>query len=180
MVSERRVKVFAFGSNLDFEQMKRRCPSVRTVGAAWLPHQRLVFVGYSRSWGGSVATVIEAPGEITQGTIYSITDNDLKTLDACEGHPRHYVRQRGIVVRYSDDAIILGVWFYKLDSEDVGAPSVKYVAAIHRGYKRWGFNRKQLKNAIRFSRRRYEARQLAQLEELRQSEFEWGEDDSLI
>jgi len=49
---------FAYGSNLDGAQMRRRCPSARLVGAAILDGYRLGFAGQSAAWGGGVATVV--------------------------------------------------------------------------------------------------------------------------
>lgn len=49
---------FAYGSNLDGAQMRRRCPSARLVGAAILDGYRLGFAGQSAALGGGVATVV--------------------------------------------------------------------------------------------------------------------------
>ena len=49
---------FAFGSNLDTEQMRTRCPGSRPQAAAVLPGFRLGFAGTSSTWGGGVATVV--------------------------------------------------------------------------------------------------------------------------
>ncbi len=48
---------FTYGSNLDTEQMKRRCPGslVRDVGR--LKGYRLGFTCFSRGWGGGVAVL---------------------------------------------------------------------------------------------------------------------------
>src|SRR5436309_7522291 len=43
---------FAYGSNLDPEQMSARCPSHRVIGLAELKEHRLVFPLFSPRWGG--------------------------------------------------------------------------------------------------------------------------------
>ena len=55
-------RYFAFGSNLDQEQMRARCPSAKLLGPAVLPGHALAFAGYSHRWGGAVAT---AGGAVT-------------------------------------------------------------------------------------------------------------------
>jgi len=80
-------KIKAYGSNLDRQQMRRRCPGARAVGPAWLPGHQLAFAGYSASWGGGVGTVIPSPGEVVPGLLYEVGAEDLRTLDAFEGHP---------------------------------------------------------------------------------------------
>lgn len=149
-----RVRVFAFGSNLDWHQMRRRCPSAKPMTQAIFHDARLAFTGYSRGWGGGVATLVDAPGRVTIGMVYTITQEDLVVLDACEGHPRHYVRERCEVVAPGGRPFT--AWSYFLE-RDYSVPSPRYVAAIRRGYDHWGFNRRLLRNAVRFTRRRYQA-----------------------
>jgi len=76
---------FAYGSNLDPEQMKSRCPSHRVVGLAELKEHRLVFPLFSQRWGGGVASVQPAHGASVWGMLYELTDADLAALDAIEG-----------------------------------------------------------------------------------------------
>ncbi len=170
-----RIKIFAFGSNLDYPQMRRRCPSTRVIGPAGLKHHRLAFVGRSRSWGGAVATITDAPGKFTAGMVYSITVRDLQVLDACEGHPRYYIREYAKVQMLKTNKTS-PVWLYRLD-QDFAPPTPEYVAAIRRGYEKWGFDRKWLRNAIRFSRRRFEAELRMRLEAIDQMELSWFDDD---
>lgn len=172
-----RVRVFAFGSNLDYSQMRRRCPSVRVIGPAGLPHHRLAFVGRSRSWGGAVATVTDAPGKLTAGMVFSINREDLRVLDACEGHPVFYVREM-VKVHMLNSKKEQCVWTYRLD-RDFAPPTPEYVSAIRRGYVKWGFDKKWLKNAVQFSRRRFDAElKLARSFDTQQRAFEWLRDQN--
>lgn len=76
---------FAYGSNLDPEQMTARCPSHRVVGLAALREHRLAFPLFSQKWRSGVAGVQPAHGETVWGVVYDLADQDLAALDAIEG-----------------------------------------------------------------------------------------------
>ena len=80
---------FAYGSNLDWRQMKCRCRSARSVGRARLNGYRLDFTHESSNRGCGVADVIAQPSSIVWGVLYEIPDDyDVARLDASEGyHP---------------------------------------------------------------------------------------------
>lgn len=77
---------FAYGSNLDPEQMKRRCPGHTVVGLAALHEHRLAFPLTSHDWGGGVASVVPSHGTSVWGVVYDLTDEDLAALDRYEGY----------------------------------------------------------------------------------------------
>jgi hypothetical protein len=54
---------FVYGSNLDAEQMKRRCPDSKVLVSGCLRGYRLDFTKYSTKWVGGVADVVVAPTE---------------------------------------------------------------------------------------------------------------------
>lgn len=147
--------VFAYGSNLAWDQMKARCPSARVVGAAALVGYRLAFVGWSARWRGAVATVIPSSGNLTAGMVYRVSWPDLLQLDRFEGAPHKYTREP-CHVRMLGTEDEIEVDTYVLDREH-GHPSIAYVETIRRGFKRWGFDPRWLSNAVRFSRRRAES-----------------------
>jgi gamma-glutamylcyclotransferase len=73
---------FAYGSNMNREQLLGRCVRPVVIGAAVLPHHRLAFHGYSRVWDGGMATVVSAPGQKVWGVVYELTVADWDRLDA--------------------------------------------------------------------------------------------------
>jgi gamma-glutamylcyclotransferase (GGCT)/AIG2-like uncharacterized protein YtfP len=77
---------FAFGSNLNPEQMSVRCPGHKVVGLAALRDHRLVFPVVSRDWGGGVAGVQVAHGSIVWGVVYDLDDAQIASLDRYEGY----------------------------------------------------------------------------------------------
>ena len=88
----RQVIVFAYGSNLDDQQMRSRCASARIEARAVLPNHALAFGGFSQRWGGAVASVVPEPGARVEGLLYRITSPDLRALDRHEGFPFAYER----------------------------------------------------------------------------------------
>jgi hypothetical protein len=75
---------FAFGSNLDAEQMAQRCPGSRAGFRARLCDHRIAFTHPSRRWGGGAADVIPAAGHDVWGLVWELTDTDLERLDGYE------------------------------------------------------------------------------------------------
>ena len=80
-----RVRYFAYGSNLDREQMAKRCPSSRALHRARLKDHRLDFTYFSSRWVGGAADVVLHFGEAVWGIIYEMDAEDLSRLDRFEG-----------------------------------------------------------------------------------------------
>ena len=134
---------FAYGSNLDAEQMSRRCPGARVVGLAELRDHRLTFPLTSHDWGGGVASVGVAHGEGGWGVVYELGDPELASLDTYEGcvapGDQHNVYDREAtsvqLVRADDGSFArrLRVWIYLARTSNPSAPSRRYLDAIVRG-----------------------------------------------
>jgi hypothetical protein len=76
---------FAYGSNLNPEQLAERCPGHRVVGRAVLRDHVLRFRGYGRDWEGAVATVEPRPGSDVHGVVFALTRAHYDALDGYEG-----------------------------------------------------------------------------------------------
>lgn len=127
---------FAYGSNLWVQQMERRCPSSRLVGAARLYDHRLTFFGERSGWGeGGVADGEPAPGEVLEGAVYTLPDHDLLALD---NHEDQYERTRR-VVELETGAI--EAWVYRrATGEGFKFPAPRYLSAIAYGYGQHGLD----------------------------------------
>ncbi len=140
--------VFAFGSNLREEQMRARCPSARAVEVGLLAGHSLAFVGFSRGWGGAVATVVPAEHDAVDGVVYRISNDDLLRLDAFEGAPHVYERKacaiKGAKLTYR-------AWVYAHQRPFPGAPSYRYLAAIVEGRVRAGLDAEPIVQAAEAS-----------------------------
>ena len=73
---------FAYGSNLNPEQIRRRIPEARAVGRATLRGWRLVERLY--------ADIERSRGSRVEGVLYLVTKTELHRLDLYEGYPNVY------------------------------------------------------------------------------------------
>jgi gamma-glutamylcyclotransferase (GGCT)/AIG2-like uncharacterized protein YtfP len=145
----RRVNVFAYGSNVDQDQMRSRCPSARLVGVATLRGHAMAFAGYSASRCGPVATVFKCDALDVPGALYSITHDDLARLDRFEGVPWMYTRTSAWVIANGKRR---RAEIYRLRSEQfargLGTPSPAYLGLIVRAYHGLGLSKESLSIAI--------------------------------
>ena len=127
---------FAYGSNLNVEQMKRRCPSAEIVCNAKLMDYQIGFPRTHRNWSGGVASVLEEKHKFVEGVIYKITDEDLVKLDHMENvEGGEYFRLKKEFVNTSDE--IVESWIY-IAHQMEGAPfhpSNEYIETIIKGAK---------------------------------------------
>jgi hypothetical protein len=76
---------FAYGSNMNEEQMQKRCPNAKPIGKAILKDHKIAFTRESNKWKCAVADILVSPGDNVWGVLYSITEEDLSNLDKHEG-----------------------------------------------------------------------------------------------
>ncbi len=136
---------FAYGSNLDLEQMRERCPRSEPLFAARLRRHRLAFAGYSSLWDGGVATLVADPFGHVDGLVYALTDRDIAALDRWEGHPNVYRRER-VVVRAQGRS--MNALTYIRSADPPASPSEAYLARIERAYRQHEFNVEALREAL--------------------------------
>lgn len=142
------VLYFAYGSNLDGEQMRTRCPSARRVSTAVLRGVSIAFDGHSVSRGGPVATLVETPKGETPGLVYEVSAEDMSKLDRHEGAPTFYRRVTCSVELPSGKS--REVHTYVLARAMTRrAPAKDYYRIIADAYKRLGFNKGPLVAAAR-------------------------------
>ncbi len=80
-----RLHYFAYGSNLDADQMAERCPGSVPVCRAELRGFRLDFTWLSRRWGGGAADIVPQAEASVWGVLYALGADDLERLDGFEG-----------------------------------------------------------------------------------------------
>ena len=97
---------FAYGSNINLEQMAVRCPAAQVVGPAVLDGYELLFRGNRRGTG--VATIEPLPGSQVHGLLWKLTPECERSLDVYEGYPRLYEKEN-ITVRTGDgkDVVVM-------------------------------------------------------------------------
>lgn len=120
----------AYGSNLDKEQMGRRCPGARPVYSGILKNWQLIYRG---SKTGSYATIRYKKGFSVPVGVWEITGNDERSLDRYEGYPTFYQKQN-VFVHLSDGTRVKGMVYIMRKDALPGTPSLQYVRTIARGY----------------------------------------------
>ena len=91
---------FAYGSNMDEEQMQYRCPDAVKVGHAMLPCFRCAIDS------ARVATVINAPTASVEGILWEISPEDERSLDIYEGVRSGCYSKRYLSVCMKDGSLI--------------------------------------------------------------------------
>ena len=127
---------FAYASNLNRKQMSERCPDAIPKFVATLPNHKLIFTGWSRKWGGGIASIKLYKGEKVAGAIYEISERCLRVLDEREGYPAIYDRKNVIVSRDVGEPVE-AVTYVKIEQSDETQPSTEYMAMLKLGYKDW-------------------------------------------
>ena len=72
---------FAYGSNMNLAQIKKRCSSPKVLGTARLPGYKLGFYGYSGIWDGAQETVVTDLKSEVWGVLYELQFFDFEQLD---------------------------------------------------------------------------------------------------
>ena len=84
------VYCIAYGSNLNEERMKKRCPKAEPFGTSVIYGYRLLF---KQSRTGAYATIEQDANCKVPVVIYRMTPSDEAKLDRFEGTPRYYRKQ---------------------------------------------------------------------------------------
>jgi hypothetical protein len=134
---------FAYGSNLDTDQMRERCPGLQLVGVAMLRDHKLTFPLFSEGWGGGVVSVQLSHGKDVWGVLYELGEEDLRALDAQEGFrtpgDAHNLYEREPIwvelVRPEDGSVPRRVrcWIYLARTANPSLPSRRYMDTVLKG-----------------------------------------------
>ena len=126
---------FAYGSNMDREQMAYRCPQAKVVKTVRLENYRLAYRG------AGYATILPESGSHVDGVLWSITTIDEISLDRYEGFPRHYAKQPITVTAKDGTEIQAMVYVMQPPMRDrPRLPSQHYFDIVLRGKQQFGFS----------------------------------------
>ena len=139
----------AYGSNLNLEQMARRCPTAKVVGSTTLKNYRLMFRGGSHT---AVATVERSQGDEVPVLIWRLQPKDEKALDVYEGWP-HLYRKETLRVTVNDKRLYAMIYIMNEQGHPYGKPSSFYLNTICEGYHSCRFDPEILLTAVADSRK---------------------------
>lgn len=141
----------AYGSNLNIQQMRYRCPGAKVIGTAAIHNYELLFKG-SRS--GSYLTIERKHGGKVLVAVWEVDKEDERSLDRYEGFPTfYYKKDMNIDVKFFNGTIEKRVAFVYIMCEErpIGMPTQFYIDVCREGYRNFGFNEKFIDNAIQRS-----------------------------
>lgn len=110
---------FAYGSNMNLEQMEFRCPQAIVVETVRVEDYRLTFCG--KNPGNGVATILPKEGSHVDGVLWKITSECEKSLDRYEGYPHLYGKET-ICVKNAEGQI-RNVMVYTMNAPFKGFPA---------------------------------------------------------
>jgi gamma-glutamylcyclotransferase len=123
--------LFSYGSN-NRHQLTTRIQRAGPIEhlPAYLPNHARIFAGYSKRWGGGVASVISAEGLRVYGAVAKVTEEELDRMDAYEsGYTREF---KNVVIQGKPSQVASAVVYVKDDDTYQEPPSEAYLMAIHR------------------------------------------------
>ena len=144
------VYCIAYGSNLNEERMKKRCPKAEVFGTSMIYGYRLLF---KQSMTGAYATIEQDANCCVPVLVYKMTADDEQRLDRFEGYPKYYYKRdfllpvwglNGRKKKLRRICIAYIMHEYRLLSE----PGEEYFDLLDSGYERWGFDKGCLVKAM--------------------------------
>lgn len=142
----------AYGSNLNVEQMRFRCPDAKIVGTTWISDYQLLFKG---SKTGSYLTIEHKADSSVPAAVWSVSENDEHRLNVYEGFPQfYYKKELAVPVRLpSGETVVRNAFVYIMhENRKLGLPTAAYWETCLSGYRSFGFDHTILERAYWDSR----------------------------
>ena len=139
----------AYGSNLNIEQMRYRCPRAKVMGTSMIPGYELLFKG-SRT--GAYLTIEKKEGGMVPVAVWEVTEKDEKALDRYEGYPAFYYKAGAdityIGLKTGKEYEAKGFIYIMHEERQIGKPTLWYVRSCLEGYRSFGFDDGYLMKAV--------------------------------
>ena len=127
----------AYGSNINLEQMAKRCPNSKVIGTAMIPDYELEFRG--------VATIVPKKGAKVPVLMWEIDQQDELNLNSYEGFPRLYRKE---IFEMEVNGKIREGMAYLMNYRGIAPPTAQYYNGIKKGYEDNGMDTKYLHDAL--------------------------------
>ncbi len=128
---------FAYGSNLNLFQMKRRCKDSVFLKKYELKGYRLNFRSKYRA-----ADIEKSKNSIVPGALFEISKSDEKKLDVYEDYPILYKK---LYFNYYNKTVMT---YIMVNKTEFRYPTQRYLNVVKRGYKDCKLDTKHLKVAL--------------------------------
>ena len=143
---------FAYGSNMNLNQMAFRCPDAEVVDTVRLEGYRLAF--RTNGGGNGVATILPEPDSFVDGVLWRISERDEQHLDHYEGFPFLYGKEPVTVT--DQDGVRREIMAYTMNSpykEVPAMPSKAYLEGILNGCRQNGIETASVLEAVWLTQR---------------------------
>jgi Gamma-glutamyl cyclotransferase, AIG2-like len=138
---------FAYGSNMQRHDMRRRCPNVLAFGPATLDGYKF-FVGID-GWG----SVKPSAGGRVYGVLWRLTPRDIAALHAYELLPQGLYDVRHLPVRFGSKRV--RAMIYLLRRRAPGKPKPGYAESIAAAARDWKLPESYIRSVERWSVSRF-------------------------
>ena len=128
---------FAYGSNLNLFQMKRRCKDSVFIKKYELKGYRLNFRSKYRA-----ADIEKSKNSLVPGALFEISKSDEKKLDVYEDYPILYKK---LYFTYYNKTVMT---YIMVNKTEFRYPTERYLNVVKRGYKDCKLDTKYLKIAL--------------------------------
>lgn len=138
----------AYGSNLNVEQMRYRCPNAKLAGVTELHGYELLYKG---SKTGAYLTIEQKEGGIVPVAIWEVTPRDERNLDLYEGFPTFYYKRdlKLTATGFGGEKMKINAFVYIMHEErKLGIPTRSYINCCKEGYEYFGFDPVYLDEAL--------------------------------
>ncbi len=150
----------AYGSNINLEQMARRCPNSKVIGTAMIPDYELEFRG--------VATIVPKKGAQVPVLMWEIDQQDELNLNSYEGFPRLYRKE---IFEMEVNGKMREGMAYLMNYKGIAPPTSQYYNGIKKGYEDNGMDTKYLHDALVRSVE-YQQEELCESEEIMEDDLQ--------
>ena len=125
------INYFSFGSNMSAQRMNDRLGWSPSPSGAILYDYVMVFNKHSDD--GGKANIMYSSGNIVEGMLYSVYEEDLLILDKYEGVATEQYKRYDIKARDNNKKSIAAVAYKALNTGKVSAPTEEYLNYILEG-----------------------------------------------
>jgi len=141
----------AYGSNLNLEQMHKRCPSAKIAGKGILENYRLLFKGKEEH---AYLTIEPFEGSFIPVLLWFLEPSDEAALDKYEEYPKTYYKEN-LLIKGEDGKYITAMAYIMTEPEGknrpLNLPSKRYLKTVLTGYEENGFDQRVIEAAMKIS-----------------------------
>jgi len=133
----KKLKYFAYGSNMSSKRMKARVPFAGVIGVGVLRGHRLVFHKVSHDGSGK-CDVIESDSDDVMGVLYEINEVEKLALDSVEGLDHGY-KEKAIKVELTSGEVMSAVTYFATNTDPLLRPYTWYLRHVLEGARKANF-----------------------------------------